>query len=200
MKRRSAGIFPYLLWSLAVLPAAGARAAPDDLDEIMHLLAQRRHGEVSFIEQHFLSLLKRPAESSGVLIYDAPNRLEKRTLEPHAETLVLLGDVVTEERGGHSRILDLKSFPQVRPFVDSIRATLAGDRGALQRSFRLDFSGGAARWTLLLIPTDAQVARSVAQVRIDGAADDLLRVEIRQPDGDRSLLTLRPTPRSATAP
>ena len=200
MKRRVAGISLCLLWSLALPPGARVRAAPDDLDTVMHLLAQRRHGEVSFIEQHFLSLLKRPAESSGVLIYDAPNRLEKRTLEPRAESLVLVGDVVSVQRGGHSRVLDLKSYPQVRPFVDSIRATLAGDRGALERSFRLEFSGGAARWTLILSPTDAQVAKSVTQVQIDGAADDLLRVEIRQSDGDRSLMTLRAAPGSTPAP
>jgi hypothetical protein len=29
-------------------------------------------------------------------------------------------------------------------------------------------------------------------VRIDGMRDQLLKVEIRQPDGDRSLMTLRP--------
>ena len=31
----------------------------------MRLMAARRHGEVDFIEQHFLAVLKRPAESSG---------------------------------------------------------------------------------------------------------------------------------------
>ncbi len=46
-------------------------------------------GGWSFVEQHFLALLKRPVESSGELIYDAPDRLEKRTIEPRPETLVL---------------------------------------------------------------------------------------------------------------
>jgi hypothetical protein len=33
--------------------------------------------------------------------------------------------------------------------------------------------------------------RAVKQVQIDGSRDQLLRVEIRQADGDRSLMTLR---------
>ena len=41
------------------------------------------------------------------------------------------------------------------------------------------------------MPLDSKVKRTVAQVRIDGIRDQLLKVEIRQPDGDRSLMTLR---------
>jgi outer membrane lipoprotein-sorting protein len=170
---------------------AFAQATGDDLDAVMHLLAARRHGEVSFVEQHFLSLLKKPVESTGELIYDAPNRLEKRTLEPHPETLVLAGDVVTVQRGHSSHVLDLKSYPQVIPLIESVRATLAGDRASLERMFRLEFTGDLTRWTLVLVPREL-VGKTVARVQIDGYRDVLLKVEIRQTDGDRSLMTLRP--------
>jgi len=70
---------------------------------------------------------------------------------------------------------------------------LAGDRGALERIFHLDFAGSLERWSLVLVPLDSKVKQSVAQVRIDGMRDQLQRVEIRQPDGDRSLMTLRPS-------
>ncbi|HLZ97765.1 MAG TPA: LolA-related protein [Steroidobacteraceae bacterium] len=178
-----------LLACAAVLGAAGGGG--DALDEVMHSLAQRRHGQVSFVEQQFLSMLKRPVESYGELIYDAPNRLEKRTVEPRPETLVVDGEVVTVLRGRRSRVLDLKAYPQILPFIESIRATLAGDRAALERLFRLEFTGSETRWTLGLTPLDAQLAKTVAEIRIDGARDELTRVEIRQPDGDRSLMTLR---------
>jgi hypothetical protein len=170
-----------------------AMAGFSDLDRVMGLLAMRQHGRVEFIEQHFLAVLKRPIESSGELRYDAPDRLEKRTLKPHAETLVLTGGVLTVERAHSRRVMDLHAYPQVLPFVESIRATLAGDRGALERVFRLEFSGSVSRWTLTLVPLETKIKQSVSQVRIDGAGDQLLKVEIRQPDGDRSLMTLRPS-------
>lgn len=174
-------------------PASAAPAGFGDLDEVMHLLAMRQHGRVEFIEQQFLSVLKRPIESSGELRYDAPDRLEKRTLKPRTEVLVLSGGILTMERAHSRRVTDLHAYPQVLPFVESIRATLAGDRGALERVFRLDFVGSLERWSLVLVPLDSKVKQAVAQVRIDGMRDQLQRVEIRQPDGDRSLMTLRPS-------
>jgi Outer membrane lipoprotein carrier protein LolA-like len=167
-------------------------ADPGGLEQVMHLLAMRQHGQVEFVEQQFVAILNHPVESSGILSYDAPDRLEKRTLKPHEESLVLAGGVLTVERGRSRRVLDLHSYPQALPFVESIRATLAGDRAALERVFRLDFSGDLAHWSLALVPSDPRMAKSVAEVRIEGTQDQLLKVEIRQPDGDHSLMTLRP--------
>ena len=170
----------------------GSASGSYELDEVMGLLAMRQHGRVEFVEQQFLHILDHPIESSGELRYDAPDRLEKRTLKPHAESLVLAGGVLTIERARGRRVVDLNAYPQIQPFVESLRATLAGDKSSLERLFHLEFAGSLGRWTLTLVPLDSNVKRSVAQVRIDGMRDQLLKVEIRQPDGDRSLMTLRP--------
>ncbi len=174
-----------IVWSTA---ASGQQG---DLGELMRQMAARPHGEVSFVEQHFLKLLKRPVESYGDLTYDAPDRLEKRTLEPRRETLTVAGDVLTMERGGRTRTLDLKAYPSLVPFIETVRATLAGDLSSLERLFDVDYAGSMARWRLTLTPRDAQIAKTVSQVRIDGMGDTLTRVEILETDGDRSLMTLR---------
>jgi hypothetical protein len=180
-----------LLTAWAQVPAA----TPDhQLDAVLAQLAMRQHGHVEFIEQHFLAVLDHPIESSGDMRYDAPDRLEKRTLSPHRETLLLAGGILTVDKGKTHRVVDLHAYPQVQPFVESIRATLAGDRAALERLFTLEFVGSLPKWSLTLLPKDPKVKRTVAQVRIDGAQDQLSKVEIRQPDGDRSVLTLRPSP------
>jgi hypothetical protein len=189
MKRRAFGI-----GVLAFVLARAARGQFGDLDELMRLLAARRHGEVDFIEQHFLAVLKRPAESSGVMIYDAPNRLEKRTAEPRPEVLLLAGDVLTVQRGNRTRVLDLKAYPAIRPFIEGMRATLAGDRGALEQLFTVDYAGTLAHWRLTLVPRDTEVQKKIARVQIEGARSDLTRVEIFEKDGDRSLMTLRDRP------
>jgi hypothetical protein len=181
-----------LLVAFIALSACGSAAGASELDEVMGLLATRQHGRVEFVEQQFLHILDHPIESSGELRFDAPDRLEKRTFKPHAEMLVLAGGELTVERGRGRRVVDLRAYPQIQPFVESIRATLAGDRNSLERLFHLEFAGSLGRWTLTLVPLDSNVKRAVAQVRIDGMRDQLLKVEIRQPDGDRSLMTLRP--------
>ena len=176
---------------VVALGATGVCLA-DDLDSLMSLLAQRKHGHVSFVEEHFLAVLDRPVESSGELLYDAPDRLEKRTLKPKPESLVLEHGVITAHRGRHTYVLNLSDYPQIVPLIDSIRATLAGDRAALEHTFNVRFEGSLEHWKLLLVPSDATVARSVKEIRIEGTRDAIHSVEIRQADGDRSLLTIGP--------
>jgi Outer membrane lipoprotein carrier protein LolA-like len=176
----------------AVAAPAAPPASPGDLDRLMGLLAQRQHGHVSFVEEHFLRVLDRPVESSGELLYDAPDRLEKRTLKPKPETLVLERGVITAHRGHRTYVLNLGDYPQMVPLIDSIRATLAGDRVCLERIFKVTLDGALEHWTLLLLPSDPAIAKTVQQIRIEGAQDAIRSVEIRQADGDRSLLTIGP--------
>lgn len=182
-----------------VLPGGGhpVRAAepPDEaaaFDELLTLLAKRRHDHVTFTEVQQLAILDQPLHSSGELLYEAPDRLEKRTLEPRREDLVLEHGMLSVERDHHRRSVPLRDFPQAVPFVESLRATLAGDRAALARYFTVQFSGTLGRWTLELMPIDATLKRSVKRILITGEADRIRTVQIRQSDGDTSTLTIGP--------
>jgi hypothetical protein len=176
-----------IVFAASLLPARA-----DELDGLMQRLAQRTHGHVTFVEKKYLSTLDRPLQSSGELFYDAPDRLEKRSLSPRRESLVLQHGVLSVQLGRRERTLSLADYPDIAPLIDSIRATLAGDRGALERTFNVELTGPLSQWRLLLTPRDARVARSVRRIRIDGVEQDLREVEIVQPDGDRSVMTLGP--------
>jgi propanediol utilization protein len=174
----------------ALAPALAAAATPDALDELMGTLAARRQGHIAYTEVQHLAVLDAPLRSSGELLYEAPDRLEKRVLAPRAETLVLAHGVLSATRGGHTRVLELAAAPQLAPLIESLRATLAGDRAALERLFSLELAGDLAHWTLSLTPRDPAAARTVAAVRISGERAEIRSVEILAADGDRSLLTL----------
>lgn len=175
---------------LVLMGCATASAAPDALDALMQLLAQRQHGHVSFTEVEQLKMLQQPLHSSGELLYERPDHLEKRTLSPRAETLRLEHGTLTLERGHRTRTLALADYPQLIPFIESIRATLAGDRASLERYFSLALTGSIDEWTLELTPRDAQLQRSVQWVHIRGVRDAMRTVQIRQGDGDESTLTI----------
>jgi hypothetical protein len=178
---------------LASGAASGTDATADvALGQLLALLAQRQHGHVSYTEVHEMAMLKEPLTSSGELIYDAPDHLEKRTLEPKPEILVLAHGTLTAQRGHRQRVLELAAYPEIVPFVESIRATLAGDRAALERYFSIGFTGDLAHWSLRLKPKDPAVARSVAEIEIAGERDAIRTVAVRQSDGDRSLITIGP--------
>jgi len=183
-------------WLLVIggppLVSSAAESADESavFGELLRLLAERRHDHVTFTEVQQLAILDRPLHSSGELLYDAPDRLEKRTLEPRREDLVLEHGMLSVERDHHRRSVALRDFPQAVPLVESLRATLAGDRAALARYFTVQFSGTLARWTLELTPTDATVERSVQHIVITGETDRIRTVQIRQSDGDTSTLTI----------
>jgi hypothetical protein len=189
---RAAARLAALLFLGASAAAALAASAPPALDELLALLRQRQHGHVSFTEVHTLSMLKEPLSSSGELIYEAPDHLEKRTLKPTPESLVLEHGVLRAQRGHRTRVIEIADFPEVAPFVESIRATLAGDRAALERYFEIDFEGDLGHWTLHLKPKDPSVAKSVADITLSGERDVIATVAIRQSDGDHSLITIGP--------
>ncbi len=170
--------------------SAGAGAGAGDLDRVMHLLVEHPHRQARFVERQFLSILDRPLVSSGELAFDAPNRLVKRTFEPRAQTMTVVGDALTVDSGRKRRVLDLRNYPQIAPFVDSIRATLAGDRADLARHFTIEFEGDVNHWTLRLTPRDAALARTVSRILITGVRGDLTDVDVRETDGDHSSMRI----------
>ena len=184
-----------LVW-LALLFSPLAQAVPLSIAQLMAALANSPQGAATFTEKKFISILEQPVESSGELLFIAPARLEKRTLKPKPETMVLDGDTLTLERGRRKHVLQLKDYPEVAGMIESIRATLAGDRKALERVYHLALDGSQERWTLVLTPLDPKVGAVIARIRMEGGGDVIRSVEITQADGDSALMTIekRATP------
>lgn len=180
-----------VLVALAPLLASGfSHAAGPDLDLLMHGLAQIRSGHAGFVEKKYIAMLDRPVESSGELFYRAPDRLEKRTLKPKPETMILDNGTLLIERERQKHVLQLRDYPELAAVIGSIRGTLAGDRQALERSYRLSMEGDAGRWTLQLLPIDEKMQAVIRHVRITGARYEVQSIEISHVDGDSSLMLI----------
>jgi outer membrane lipoprotein-sorting protein len=179
----SAAVLALLAWST---PAFAAW----DLQQLMDSLAKNKSGRATFVETKHIAMLDRPIESSGELVYTAPDRLEKRTLKPKPESMVVQGTELAIERGGRSFRVQLDAQPQLAAFIDSIRGTLAGDRKALERNYRLSLGGAPQEWVLQLVPLDDKMRALIKQIRIYGAQDQVKSVEISQADGDSSVMRI----------
>lgn len=157
------------------------------LTELMQTLARQKVAKATFTEKKYIAVVDRPLESSGELSFTAPDKLEKRTLSPKPETLLLDGDQLSIEQAGRRRnTINIQSHPEVAAFIESIRGTLAGDVVALQRYYTLDFSGRAEAWKLVLVPVQPAMRKVMSRIRVDGAGEALTRIVFEQADGDRS--------------
>ena len=160
--------------------------------ELFQALGQGKPRRAQFVEKKTLALLDKPVESSGEISFTPPARLEKRTVKPRPERIVIEGDIATVERGNHKQSLRLSQQPGIAALIDSIRSTLAVDLNALTRNYSAAVAGDAARWRLTLRPLDASLSNIVEHVEIAGSQGVVRTVEIFQADGDRSIMTLTP--------
>ena len=179
-----------LTLGLVLAALSPAALAAWDLQQLMDTLAQNKSGRTTFVEKKYIAMLDKPVESSGELLYTAPDGLEKRTLKPKAESMIIKGGELFIERGQQKHRLQLQAYPELAAFIDSIRGTLAGDRKALERSYRLSLEGTAERWTLRLLPLNEKMAAVIQRISITGSRDQVSSIEISQADGDSSLMTI----------
>jgi hypothetical protein len=179
------------LASALLASATALSATPDEgLDSILASLAQRRHGHALFSEQIDSALFKRPLITSGELFFDAPDRMEKKTLQPAQEDVLVEGDIVTIVRGTHHTSMRLGDYPQLGPVLNGIRATLAGDRPALEKDFRLAFTSSGSGWALTLQPLPTQSKPLYKHIRILGVGGTVQSVTLERVTGERTTMTL----------
>ena len=178
--------------ALLILPASLPAFAAWDLAQLMDLLAQTKSGRARFVETRHLAVLDKPLVASGEMSFVAPDRLEKRTDKPRAESVRLDKDRLTVERGKQQTSVDIANQPLAQAFVASVRAALTGDRATLEKHYGLHLAGEREQWTLTLLPNEQAVAALVQRITIKGQRNRILSIDTLQADGDRSLLTLQP--------
>jgi hypothetical protein len=185
------GLAEALLVTVLAL-ASTAAAAQWSLSELMAALAARGSGEAQFTERRYVPVLDAPVLSSGTLRFVAPDRIEKHTLAPRAESLILAGDQLTLRQGTRTRSLALGDLPDQGLAINSLRGTMAGDLATLRRGWNVELRGEPRQWTLELTPLASAVGRYIEAVQIDGRQDQIDRIEIRQADGVRSVMQVTP--------
>ena len=79
--------------------------------------------------------------------------------------------------------------------LEELTGRLAGDLAAVQRAYTTALDGTPERWRLTLRPLDAAGAAIVERIDIEGEKAAVKTVEIRQADGDRSVMTITPVKR-----
>jgi len=182
----SAGAFQAHAQRSGAMPEWGPR-------QLMDALRQVRSSSARYVETRTYRMLNQTVSSSGRLIYVAPDRLQKETIEPVPARLTVNGDRLTIERQGEpTREISLRDHSEIGAFVESIRATLAGDLPALTRYFTVGLAGDANAWTLTLAPMDPKLRELVTTIRIKGTRASIVDVETTEADGDRTDMAIRP--------
>ena len=172
----------------------GIAAEQWGLTQLMIDLGSVKEARATFVEKKYLKVLNTPLESSGKLIYIAPFRLEKYTLAPKQESMVVEQDTLTLARGSRKRTVQIQDYPVLWAFVESIRGTLKGDLSALEQFYQVELSGTQQAWQLALQPTDKKMIALIKTIKLQGSKERLNAIEIIEAEGDRSVMTVTADP------
>lgn len=174
------------LWPL-LLSATGDA----NLTEVMRALAAVPTVAAEFREEKTLAILDTPLIATGRLYYRAPDFLRKQTLHPQTEDYEADGHWLTIETAATGRRqFDLNGYPQLRPLVEAIRATQAGDQATLERYYQLELHGTLPDWTLRLSPKDETARRYISAIVLHGQGGRIIRMETLEANGDHSVMTI----------
>ena len=177
------------------LSAAAAEVTPTaawSVERLMQSMAAVKSARGKFVERKQMAILNAPLETSGTLAYVAPGRLEKHTLRPRPESLILDQDrlLIENREKKFRRTLNLQEYPLVWALVESIRSTLAGDLGTLTRFYRVALEGNESNWRMVLTPLDPKLKELLSEIRISGSANRIDKVDVLEAGGDRSTMTI----------
>lgn len=186
------------LLALGLAAASGSQRPDPDFDAVMAHFARSRGVEAHFREEKSLPLLVDPLVSEGVLYYAPPGRLVRFTRSPEATSLLLDGDRLRIEDSLGVEELDLSAQPEARQFVDQLRVLFRGDADALRERYQIDFQWLGGPWSLRLVPKGRAMQavirditltgheRTLEQMVVRGAADEVTRSVYRDVDPDRA--------------
>ena len=181
-----------------VLACAASWAESDtkdwDLTQLMQSLARVESARARFTEQKYMSILTEPLNTSGLLEFRAPDRLEKHVLKPQEERYLIVQDTLLIEQPGKgkSRQFVLQRYPAMWAFVEGLRGTLAGNAGTLQRFYTIKLQGVRDQWSMDLEPLEKSMKAMVRMIRIQGKEGQINTIEILEKNGDRSVMTIIP--------
>jgi hypothetical protein len=177
--------------ALLALPAAAE--TPRDLPALMAAFARVPAARATYVERKQIALLDVPLRYEGRLTYRAPDYLKKEVVVPRAESYEISNGRLAIESDGQRRELALNEHPPLLAFIESLRATLAGDLASLTRNYEVAYEPGTRGWNLRLTPR-AQLRSYITGITVHGSDAAIETVEIREASGDTSRMTIKPAP------
>lgn len=163
------------------------------LTELGELLHRDAASHVAYVERQYRHVLKAPIEQRGELRFTPPSTFEKQVLEPYQELYRLSGNtLVVEAPGRKGRQISTRNQPVLLGLLRCFQAVVTGQIDALSSYYDAEVRGNADAWGLALVPRDPQLARYVRKLDVTGRRGEVLRLEVLEVSGDRSVTELMP--------
>ncbi len=192
-----------LLAVLLATPLANHPAHADEagwtVEKLMQEFSRVNYARLDFVETKQSIFLIIDTVVKGSMEYRAPDYIEKNTVSPLVEQVVIDGDSMVIRRtvaAGKSdtmvltRSYSIQSHPLLKATIENIRAILAGNAAMLAKNYILHLQGVRQAWQLSLVPKSKDILDYIASIYLTGAGARIKQVVTTQADGDESTIAL----------
>lgn len=143
--------------------------------------------KVDFVEEKRIALLTKPLVNRGTVLFMAPNSLVRRVDSPSSSAIWLkAGELWVRDKTGE-RKLDVTRWGPANVLINSFLYVLRGDYISLGKHYQIDLTCDNAAWSMRLTPRQADLARIVRFMVINGRGADAESLELLDGSGDRSV-------------
>ena len=167
---------------LTLLPGTGVA---EDLSGLMRDFSSVKHREASFTEIKSAFYLEQPVISSGTLVFDAPDKLVKKTISPKQITQTISGNELEIARAdGQVQHISLFDHPVLMTILVSLRSILSGDIDYIYSHYKQSLRSSATGWELKLEPKDEEVKKHIRLIEVSGKRNQISNFKIIESNGD----------------
>ncbi len=165
---------------------------------ILGKLARPAPMSTPFVEVRDSPMLKTPLRIQGLYVRPDADTLVREVRSPYAETTTIRAGEASIVRNGRApRRFSLSRVPELAGLQASFGALLSGDSALLLRSYRIESHGTRHRWSLTMVPKDAQLAKRVRDIVLHGRGAELRCIETTPTKGDAQRTLLAGAARAA---
>ena len=170
-----------------------------DIKFLMKRLSEVKTAKLEFAETKRSILLFTDTTLKGEIEYRAPHYIEKITLFPfHERVIIDENSMVIEQFPSMGRqqeiilkhIYEVESYPALKAAVDGVRYMLSGNYAELIKNYEFNLSGNSADWEILLTPKSDELLSHVKNIYLYGHNIHITKIVTTKPDGDRTVLEL----------
>jgi outer membrane lipoprotein-sorting protein len=179
-------------------PPPGDSAA---LEEVLSRLEERVAGietlKADFVQQKFLAILDDPLLLKGTIAMEKPDLFSWKVREPLKYSMVIRGEVVRQWDEDTRRVekISLSKNPVFAMAIHQMREWLSGAYRSMLGQYQVTIVDREPL-SLEFVPRDTALAQEViAVVTVEFDRDDryIRRIDIREKEGDRTLITFSNT-------
>lgn len=171
--------------------AAAAPATRTTLDGLLQSCAKSPGLYAKYVEEKQVALLAVPLRTEGT-VHFAPGRgLVRHTLVPSRQSVLVTDRELVFWDGKTVKRIPFGTSKTVETLARAFSLLLAADRAGLERDFALTFRRTTTTpdddaWLLELLPTSAELAKSIRAIEIEGRGLVLSTLRVREANGDLS--------------